>query len=73
MTTVAEEMRRENTARLRGMTPTERLAEAFALGEAAVALHAAAHDIDLEEARRRLERAAQSGRRPSRVMLEIIG
>ena len=73
MTTVADEMRRENAARLRGMTPAERVAEAFALGDAAVVFHAAAHNVDLEEARRRFERAAQSGRRPSRVMLEIIG
>ncbi len=46
------------------MTPEERVAEALALGQAAVVAYAAAH---------RLERAAQAGRRSSRVMREIIG
>jgi len=53
------------------MTAAERLAEALALGRRAVAVYAAAHGLDHEEARRRLERAGQAGRRRSRVMLEL--
>ncbi len=70
---MAERARREAIARLRGMTPAERVAEALALGQEAIVIHAAAHAIDPQEARRRLERAGQAGRRRSRVMLEIIG
>jgi hypothetical protein len=55
------------------MSPLERLAEALELGRAAVGFYAAAHRLDHREARRRLERAAQAGRRPSRVMIGIIG
>lgn len=55
------------------MTPGERLAEALALGQRDIAAYAAARGIDPQEARRQLERAAQAGRRYSRVMLEIIG
>jgi hypothetical protein len=69
---VADAMRRESAKRLLEMSPAERVAEALALGDAAIAMYAAAHRVDPEEARRRLERAAQAGRRPSRVMLEII-
>jgi hypothetical protein len=66
-------MRQQDIDRLRQMAPAERVSEALALGEEAAALHAAAHGLDLEEARRRLERAGQAGRRPSRVMRETIG
>lgn len=55
------------------MTPAERMRLAFALGERAIDAYAAAHSIDRAEARRRLERAGQAGRRSSRVMREIIG
>ena len=54
------------------MTPGERMVEALRLGQEAITAYAAAHGVDREEARRRLERAAQAGRRPSRVMLESI-
>jgi hypothetical protein len=73
MLRVAERMRREALSRLRGMTPAARLLEALSLGREMIAVHAAAHGIEPEQARRRLERAAQAGRRRSRVMLEIIG
>ncbi len=53
------------------MTPAERLAEALALGSAAVLAHAQAHQVDADTARRRLERAGQAGRRTSKVMLGI--
>ena len=54
------------------MTAAERLEEAWALGDEAIELYASAHGVDPDEARRRLEHAAQAGRRPSRVMREII-
>jgi hypothetical protein len=66
-------MRQDQRERLARMTPDERLREALALGEAAIAAHAAAHGLDRQEARRKLERASQVGRRFSRVMLDIIG
>ena len=62
----------ECRARARRMAPAERLAEALALGVSAVAAYACAHGIDRDEARRRLERAAQRGRRRSAVMRGII-
>ena len=67
-----EKLRREDIERLRTMTPAERVAEALALGRAAADAYAHAHGLDLTEARLRLERAGQAGRRPSRVMQEIL-
>jgi len=55
------------------MTAAERVAEALALGQAAITAYAAAHGLDHDEARRQLERAGQAGRRLSRVMQEISG
>ncbi|HEY7819825.1 MAG TPA: hypothetical protein VIG29_16510 [Vicinamibacteria bacterium] len=69
MSSVGEKLRQENLERLRRMSSAERLAEALALGERAIRSYAAAHAIDCEEARRRLERAVQAGRRRSKVML----
>jgi hypothetical protein len=73
MATVAERMRQEDRERLKRMTPAERVAEALELGRAAAEAYAHAHGVDVEEARRRLERAGQAGRRPSRVMQGIVG
>jgi hypothetical protein len=73
MSTVAETLQEDSRERLRRMTPAERLAEALRLGQAAIAAYAAAHGLDRDEARRRLERAGQAGRRPSKVMLELMG
>jgi cell division inhibitor SulA len=72
MSRVADAMRRGEQERIARMTPGERMVEALRLGQEAIAAYAAAHGLDREEARRRLKRAAQVGRRPSRVMLEII-
>lgn len=72
MSTVAQKMGEENRERLRRMTPPERLKEALALGDIAIAEYAAAHALEPEEARRELERASQAGRRVSRVMRDII-
>lgn len=73
MSNVADKLREDSRERLRRMTPAERLAEALRLGQTAIGAYAAAHKLDRDEARRRLERAAQLGRRPSRVMHELIG
>ena len=55
------------------MTAAERLAEALMLGQRAIAAYAAAHALEPFAARRELERAAQAGRRPSRVMNDLVG
>jgi hypothetical protein len=73
MNDVSETLREDSRERLRRMTATERLAEALRLGQTAIGAYAAAHGLDRDEARRRLERAVQAGRRPSRVMDELIG
>jgi endonuclease V-like protein UPF0215 family len=71
MSSVAETLQELARERLRRMTPAERFAEALRLGRAAIAAYAAAHGLDRDEARRRLERASQAGRRPSAVMREL--
>lgn len=73
MSTVADQLREDSRERLRRMTPAARLAESLRLGQEAIAAYAAAHGLELEEARRRLERASQAGRRPSGVMHELVG
>lgn len=73
MSHVADKLREDSRERLRRMTPADRLAEALRLGQTAIGAYAAAHGLDRDEARRRLERAVQAGRRPSRVMDELIG
>ena len=71
MVTISERLRQEDRDRLRRMTPEERLTESLALGDEAIDAYAAAHGVDREEARRRLEQAGQAGRRPSRVMRNL--
>lgn len=68
MSTISERLREEDRERLFRMSPLERLAEALALGDAAIEAYAVAHGVDREEARRRIERAGHAGRRPSGVM-----
>ena len=70
---MAETLHEDSRARLLGMTAAERLAEALELGGRAISAYAAAHKLHPEEARRKLERAAQAGRRPSRVMRDLAG
>jgi hypothetical protein len=55
------------------MTGAERLAEALMLGQRSIAAYAAAHALEADAARRELERAGQAGRRPSRVMNDLVG
>ena len=66
MRSVADVLRQEQAQRLATLTPAERLQLAFELGDADVALLAAAKDISAGEARRRLARSRQAGRTPSR-------
>ena len=73
MSKVASLLREQDRERLARMTPDERVQEALALGQRDIAAYAAAHGVDHQEARRQLERAAQAGRRYSRVMLETVG
>jgi hypothetical protein len=73
MSAVAERVREQQRERLRAMTAEERVAEALALGQRAIETYASAHGVSREEARRRLERASQKGRRSSRVMAILIG
>ena len=72
MSSVAESLSEQSRARLRAMTPAERVSEALKLGARAVEVYGAAHELGRDDARRRLERGAQAGRRASRVMREII-
>jgi hypothetical protein len=73
VSSVANLLKQHDRDRLARMTPDERVQEALALGQRDIAAYAAAHGLDHLEARRQLERAAQAGRRYSRVMLETIG
>ncbi len=72
MSSVAESLSEQSRARLRAMTPAERVSEALMLGARAVEVYGAAHELGPDDARRHLERVAQAGRRASRVMRGII-
>ncbi len=72
MSSVASALREASRERARRMTPAERLEESLALGRRAIRAYAAAHGLDEREARLRLERAAQAGRSPSRVMRQLL-
>jgi hypothetical protein len=73
MSKVATLLRQQEYDRLARLTADQRLQEALELGQRDIAAYAAYHGVDPQEARRQLERAAQAGRRFSRVMLDIIG
>ena len=73
MSRIATLLRQEDRERLARMTPGQRLQQALELGQRDIAAYAAAHGVDQTEARRHLQRAAQAGRRYSRVMLDAIG
>lgn len=68
MRSVADDLRRENLERARRMTIAERVREAFELGDRDLAAFAAFQGLSLTEARRRLDRQRQVGRRFSRCM-----
>jgi hypothetical protein len=73
MKSVADELREKTRREALAMTPDERLALAFALGDADLETYRLARGLSRDEARRELERRRQLGRRTSRCMLEIIG
>jgi hypothetical protein len=73
MSRVARQLREESRERMLRMTPGERLTEALRLGQRAIGAYAAAHGLERDAARRELERAAQAGRRYSRVMRDLAG
>jgi hypothetical protein len=64
---VARRLREELLAREADLDPSERVALAFALGERDLRVYAAAQGLTLREAWRRLRRANQAGRTPSRA------
>ena len=70
MSPLARAMREQELERMRRMTPTERFEESLRLGQAAIGNYAAAHGVTHEEARKRIDKAGQAGRRILRSMLE---
>lgn len=56
-----------------GMTPAQRVALAFALGDKDLESFRAAHGLSREDAARILDRQRQAGRRRSRCIEELIG
>jgi hypothetical protein len=70
MSSLAEAMRQQELERMRSMTPTERFDESLRLGLAAIDNYAAAHGVTRNEARKRLEKAGEAGRRVLRSMLD---
>lgn len=73
MKSVADELREKTRREVMAMSPDERLALAFALGDADLETYRRARGLSSDEARRELERRRQLGRRTSKCMLEIIG
>lgn len=73
----ASPMRRASVAnglngQLPASSPAERVAQALALGQRDLALHAAQAGISLAEARRVMERRRQARRRVSRVLDSLL-
>lgn len=74
MRSVADDLREASREAMRAMSPEERVALAFALGERDLELYRQANGLTRREARRLLDRRRQLSRAtPSRCMLEIIG
>ena len=70
---VASSLRKRDAADVRGMTPEERLALAFRLGDEDLKSFRTTHGLDRPTAIRLLERRLQATRRPSACMERIIG
>lgn len=68
---LAEELRRETYELVLELSPDERMALAFRLGDEAVANLAAARGITHEEAARLIRRQRRQGRRYSRCIEEL--
>lgn len=65
MTTVNDDLRREQRARIEKMTPAERTALAEKLGEEGLAAFMAANGMDRQSARQAIRRSRAVGRRRS--------
>jgi hypothetical protein len=73
MRSVADELRRQDAAALARLTANERLALAFALGDADIDAYCRTHGVTSAEAAKHFERQRQNGRTPSQCMTTIIG
>lgn len=62
MHSVADQLRREQRSKALELSPEQRVARAFSLGDEAVAHFSASQGIDLDESRRRLRQQRQVGR-----------
>jgi hypothetical protein len=67
---VADTLRAELAAKLKLLSPEERVALALELGRRDVALYAATHALSPDEARRRFRAQRRAGRVPSRCTEE---
>ena len=70
---VASTLRERDAADVRGMTPAERLALAFRLGDEDLESFRATHGLDRRSAIRLLERRRQATRQPSACLERLIG
>ena len=68
MRSVADDLRREQRAKILAMTPAERIAMVQSAAEEGIALFAAGQHLTREEAVRRIRASRQRGRRFSRCM-----
>jgi hypothetical protein len=64
MKSVADDLRREQLARLATLSMAERIALSVRLGEEAAQMYANMHGVSLTEAKRELQCQRQVGRRP---------
>jgi hypothetical protein len=69
---VADELARAERERVSALSCEERISLALALGERSIADFAAAQGLDRAEARRRLERERQAGRRRSACIEALL-
>jgi hypothetical protein len=69
---VANDLAREERARLAALTPDERVAEALALGARSFELYSAASGLSLAEARGAVERRRQARRRRSACLEALL-
>jgi len=70
MSRVAEDIRREQLARFRAMTPAERVALAQRLGDEGLATIMESRGLTRGEALKEIRRSRRAGRKPSRSMDE---
>jgi hypothetical protein len=73
MRSVADDLRKEAREETLKLSPEERLAQAFRLGDEGLEMFRQAQGCDRETAIRLLQRRRQAGRTPSKCMSELIG